>query len=519
MLNRVIFTMLFLFAFLVQAQFTELDIVSGEIVKDNFKEQSIAKLADEKGGFFEIKYRKKQYFIRHYNSDLLQDNEYIHTVDKERIAKVFVLNKKLNFIELVGNKSSKEAVFTIFQESDSDFKFESKHLFSINYKDVGFIPQLNNFLSNLLSIWERPNRDNNNYPFALTISKNQKYYALSFDDFNNKRESFRFYLIGKEHQIIFNKTLELPQKDKNFFFYDFEIDEIAETIYFLGKDYPKGTRVTLKMPQYEYELHRMAVDKNDFIKIERNGLKINDLSLYINEQNNWVSCIGLYSEQSDFSTEGLAYFSFDRTSFDPVFSEQSKFTAQFKEDTKRRKEKYYNLNVDEIIETNEGEVYVLGEERKILDTQEQFGNGAFPITYYFSDIFLAKMDVKGKLRWARAINKNQQTTRKSDFGFMSYTSYLKNDSQFNLIFNASEKIAKLKDGSELFNFTGFKKIVPYKLTFDSSGNFKYEQLLDSEEKVILQIGNTVYKELIDPSELFILGKRTNKEQWFKFKIK
>jgi hypothetical protein len=516
--KSVVSIFLLLVAFLAQAQNLELKIIAGELVKDDFKKTSIANVPDENGGLFEIKYRKKQYFIQHYNSNLQKDAEYIHEVAKERIVKVFVLNKKLHFIELVGNKTTKEAVFTIFQQTDSGLKFESKKLFAISYSHLGFMTKLDKLLAKFISINASREGDNNNYPFALTIAKNQKYYALSFDDFSKKRESFRFYLLDHGHQIIFQKTLELPQKDKNYFFYDFEIDQKVETIYFLGKDYPKGSGLGLKMPRYEYELHRMSISQNDHIKIARNGLKINDLSLYINEQNNWVSCIGLYSEQSDFSTEGLAYFSFDRTSFKPVFAEHSKFSPQFKEDTKRKKEKYDNLNIDEIIETSKGDVYILGEERKILDTQVQFGNGAFPTTYYFSDIFLAKMDVKGNLIWSRAINKNQQATRKSDFGYMSYTSYLKDDNKFNLIFNASEKIVKLKDGSDLFNFTGFKKVVPFILTFDNAGNYTYRQLLDQQEKIFLRVRNSVYKDLVNPSELFFLGKSMNKEQWFKFEI-
>ena len=107
---------------------------------------------------------------------------------------------------------------------------------------------------------------------------------------------------------------------------------------------------------------------------------------------------------------------------------------------------------------------------------------------------MSKEILSGQERLIR-INK---LLEKVTFGYMSYTSYLKDDNKFNLIFNASEKIVKLKDGSDLFNFTGFKKVVPFILTFDNAGNYTYRQLLDQQEKIFLRVRNSVYKDLVNP---------------------
>ncbi|MAN28670.1 MULTISPECIES: hypothetical protein [Mesonia] len=493
----------------LQAQISPIQVTKSKIEKDKKKDTELMFTADDgKGGFISARlYRAglikmpKGYYIEHYDASLNLVSEYEYKIDDSSIKSLFVKDGQLNLIEYKLNREANTNDYNLLTSSLSklDFSGEGKKIFSVSRDDVkkpfffsvGFIP-----ISNLGQVDHDPTGE-------VYLSKNRNYIAFNFDIKDDKEETHLVKVYDNDFNLVFENQFKQEGVRDNLFHYNsITIDDSNGDAYFLGKLYESKRMKKKGKSNYVYKLYQLNASGSKELSFDTAENFVGSMEL-INDDNNLV-CVGFYSEKNDFRYKGTVYYNIDKENFSIKASSFNPFTEQFMIDKygeKRGKRKagkgkelsnltYRGTHID-----NQGNVFFTAEEYYIV-THTNYKTGATSYTYYYNDIFACKINTKGKMEWARNINK-RQVTKGNAIDYFSYLSTVKDD-RIIILLNGSDKVKKMRDDRIRFDDKRIKKLSLYAIEILPTGEFNYEQVINNDEsKVTYKVAEGVISDNYD----------------------
>lgn len=487
-----------------------IEVKMTDVFEDEHKKTALAfSTKDNNGGVFIGRRYKKGYFIEHYDKDLVLVKSYDFEIDKRRgkIDNAFLSGDKLCLIESLYNKKGKKIEYYINKTSKDTFLFQRSLLFSIPLDDV----------KRTVSFFGMAGINNADADASgnFKISKNQKYIVFTIDIKDKNFETHRIFVFNNALEKLYQTEFKRGIKDKNFKLENIDVDEKDGTVYLFGKVYAKENRKKKEGGKYQFELYKIKGNSTQSLVFDSSEKYIGSITTVINKDR--LFCVGFYSEKNDKRYKGVAYFDIDKENMSLTNTVYSPFTKQFIIDKygKEKEKELKNISFRSIHITEKDECIINAEEFFIRShqLQNQQGNN-FNFTYHFRDIVSVKIDAKGKLVWARNINKKQADNYYSPY--LSYTStYHDNKSYF--FINSSDKIKKLSNDRIQFKGVRTKKSNFYVITLDDNGSFEYKKILDDEDS---EVPFSVGKGIIDNNQTDIIfqGRRGGKKQIMKISI-
>ncbi len=448
---------------------------------------------DGYGGVFIV---QKQWgiHVEHYNKDFKLIKTTKLKAKKTSVLGVFVNNGKLNIIVRQKKKKTNTFDFLALSSPIDKFLFSEKKLISIEKKKLEK---------------KKKSKNNDGDSFGkLIFSNNKKYFLIAVDIKNNNSEKHDIYVFNNALSPVYNTSLTINKKDKDFIIQNFLIDETDQSVYLLSKSvFSKKEKD--KGAKYLYELYKMKSDGNQqktAINLKEkylNRLKaylIQDklflLDFYSNKKRDPTQVcvdVAILSVSVDFSrgnisNNGVAYFEIDKDKMSVANTIYSPMSDQFFLDkyNSLEKNKFQFYEPKFIYITNDSDILLVAEE----SYKVRVGKSLDPsYMYYKNDIMVAKLNSKGVFLWARNIHKNQ----KQSFGGIGRpsisSSFVKNN--LYVFFNGSNmtdtKPNEVKFG---YNIPYLLHNSIYAVQLDSVGEIKYKKLLNgTEQKMEFNIGN------------------------------
>jgi len=505
--------LILIFSFNVFAQDNKvdipLDVKMTDVFEDDHKKTKLAfSTKDNDEGVFIGRRYKKGYYIEHFDNKLNLVKSYDFEVDKRRgkIDNAFLSGEDLCLIESVYNKKDKKIEYFINKTPKDTFLFQRSLLFSVPVDDVKRTVSFFGLGQNSADADASGN---------FKISKNQKYIVFTIDIKDKNFETHRIFVFNNALEKMYQTEFKRGIKDRNFKLENIDIDEKDGTVYLLGKVFAKEKKKKKEGGKYQFELYKIKGNSTQSLVFDSSERYIGSLTTVIN--NDKLFCVGFYSEKNDNRYKGLAYFDINQESMSLTNKVYSPFTKQFILDKygKEKEKELKNVSFRSVHITENNEYVINAEEFFIRAHQLQNQQGSsFNYTYHFRDIVSVKIDITGKLIWARNINKKQADNYYSPY--LSYTS-LYHDSKSYFFINCSDKIKKLSNDRLQFKGTKINNSNFYVITLDASGSFEYKKILDAKEsEVPFAVGNGILNK--DQTEIVFQGRRGSKKQIMKVSL-
>ena len=491
-----------------------LDLKMTKVFKDEKKFTNLSFSAkDANEGFFIGRRHKKGYYIEHYDKELilLKSFDFILKSKRSQISQAFFSDGSLCLLESAFNKEEKRIDYSVHRTSSESFSFKKKLLFSVNFDEMkkgGF-----SFMGIGGGFANYDSDSGGNFK----ISKNEKYIAFTVDVKDNDSETHRLYVFNnaleKQYQTEFKRGL----KDRRFNLENIDIDENDGSIYLLGKSYTREKKKKKAGGKYQFELYKIKGDNIQSLVFDSSENYVGSLTTVINDGK--LFCVGFYSERNDNRYKGLVHFGIDAKKMTLSSSTYSPFTQQFILDKygKEKQKELKNLRFKSIHITETNECILNAEEFFIRShySPNQNGGGTTTYTYHYRDIISAKIDNKGKLTWARNINKKQSAGSPSPY--LSYTASFYNEKTYFFI-NCSDNIKRLRNDRIEFRGTKAKKSNFYIITLDDKGDFEYKKVLDDKDsEVPFGVANGILSN--NQKDIIFQGRRKGKKQLLKISLK
>ncbi|WP_348723291.1 hypothetical protein [Tenacibaculum sp. 190524A05c] len=438
------------------------------------------------------------------NFKLLQSYEH-KLKRRHRVTGTFLDGEHFGFIEYFRNKKEKKVEANLYLSSKEKLEFTKMKIFEI---DSDSYPS---FFKSLFS----SSRIDDNFRGNFSSSDSNSHFVFNIDSDSKKNESHKILVFNNQFEKLWDKEFELPYQDKRFDLQDVIVSDDG-IVYVLGKVFPKNGG-----GNYHYELFKLTKDNTTSVKLEIGDHFLASLELFITPEDR-LNCIGFYSEVSDFRFKGVCSFFVNSTTLEKEGVNYSPFTEQFMIDKygKSKDRELGNIHFKNISYSDDGGTIVTAEEFFITTSFVQNQYGGFQRTFYnFDDIITLKLDIDGKLLWARNINKAQTSENYSD-PLMSFgtAQYMNNEY---LILNAHKKMGELSGGRikfrESFLWKASKRNTNlYLVKLKPDGEYTYSTLLKNKDEVT--VFNCRYAEQVSDNELILYGQRRRKSQFLKITI-
>ena len=352
---------------------------------------------------------------------------------------------------------------------------------------------------------------------ASTLSKKNNFFALSFDLKNKtKEEKHLFVVFDAQMNKIDEITFESDDKDRLFRYSNIDISDKDGSIFLLGTVFEKGRKKAKVKgnPNYHYDLYKLKGTAKTKVSIKEPNHFINSMHLVHN--NNKLVLLGFFGDKKlrydmgafryDLS-ENLTIQNRSLQLFpNQLFSDMCPDCNDLKETKKKIKFlKIRSVFVDDkqnaVINAEQFYVkYIYGKNGEIIKA-----------TYHYDDIVTLKFDNKGKILWARNINKAQKRIKNSSFSalFANGKNYI--------FLNASDKVIERENDVIAFRRTSAKKSNLYVIMVDGNGKLKYKKIIDDKESKVWYV---VYAGIANPKEKTIMfeGNKGKLRRLVKIKI-
>jgi len=511
---------------LTQAQEINVSITKSEIFKDS-KRHSQLKFSESDGEGGVILVRSfyggltkslKGYYIEHFDKNLKLINSTVIDSDDGVVEEVSVKFGVINLVRYKKNKKEKTYDYKLFSSPIKDFSFKEENLVSLNKADIrtAFAVGLFPFVFSNFSYLDR------NSFGEVTFSKNKNYMAISFDIKQKKHEAHRVYVFNDKFELEYVKDFALEIKDKYFEYENVDIDDATGTIYLLGKSFKNESRRKKKKGKinYHFELYKIGENSQERLTFETEEHYVSSMKIfYFNEK---LICLGFYSDKRENRFKGVCRYDIDSKKFALEQKAFLPFSEQFMKDKygKRKPKELSNISYRNVFFENGGDLIINAEEYYVTTHQTMGMNGApgmVTYTYHYNDIVVLKITAKGKMLWARNINKKQSSSG-DKVNYYSYTSTYLNKNNYFFI-NCSDKITKLSKDRIRFNEGRKYKSNLYCLKIDSEGSLTYKSILDDKQNKVpfMVMGGIVENK--NMSDILFLGRKKTKKQLLKIKIK
>lgn len=504
----------FLFVNFLQAQESiDVSLFKSEVFKEKKDTYLNTIFKDDGNNLYIIRSLEndKKMLIDVYTKDFKKLQSFEHKLKRRhRIAGAFLENNLLGFVEYFRNKKEDKIEAFLYTSDKDKLNFSKKKIFEVSTDSYP------NFFDTLFS----SSKIDKNFRGNMSVSKSANYYVFNIDSSDKKTEKHTILVFDRDFNKIWEKDIELPYDDRKFKLQDVIVSDNGE-VYLLGKVYPKKKRKKKKGGKYNYELFKITQDNSVSKKFEVEDHFVASLELNFNTEDN-ISLIGFYSNRNEHRFKGVCAFIANPNDLSVISKEFSPFTEQFLTDKygKKKDKELRNIVFKNISYTNNGDMIITAEEYFVTQvyTHNQFGG--FSRTYYnFDDIIILKLDKKGKLIWARNINKAQTSGYFSN-PLMSYGSVQYNNNEY-LLLNAHKKMGELSGGRIKFRESFLWKATKrntnlYIVKVDENGDFTYKTLLkNKDEKTPF---NCRFVEQISENELILFGERRRKKQFLKITL-
>ena len=454
-------------------------------------------VSDENGGVVVLKAVQntlglyiKSYIIERYDSDLkLIKKVSIPNKMTQRINNMYV---KDDVLYLIKQQVSKKIGFQFFGMSAAikDLKFKTKLLYTLARDKANRV--VNAPFSQRI--------DNDGFG-GCTLSKNYNFFALSFDLRDKaKKEKHLFLLFDAQMNKVDEITFVSDETDRVFKYSDIKVSDKDGTIFLMGVVY-ENNRIKSKVKNtsnYHYDLYKLKGTDKTKISIKESKYFLNWMSMVYNDDS--IILLGFFGNKN--LKHNIGAFRYDLTEDLTIKNKSLKlFPNQLFsdrcskcKDLKASKKKLTNLTIRSIYVDDNQNAVINAEQFYIKYTYGKNGE-ITKTTYHYDDIVTLKFDNKGKILWARNINKSQKGVKNT-----SFSALVANGKNY-IFLNAGDKVIERENDVIAFRRTSAKKSNLYVIMVDGNGKLKYKKIIDDKESKVWYvvssgIANTKEKTII-----------------------
>lgn len=499
------------FMFLVNMCFAQnVQVTWGPELKDPKKTQITDILGRNEKYFFALRMQVRgadrgNYIIDCYDNktlDLLYSRE-IEEELKDRVKDAGEMKAKNLNIEQVFMVEDK----IILLVSYYDTKADKKTLFASHVKqsDGSLSGELMK-VDEILDV-KKSSKGAFSYATSTDTTKLLIYHDEVFD--KNKPERYAAKLYSSDLKLIWSKSFEMSQKDRDVTLGNFLVDKEG-VFYMLAKltetkkeMKEKGKEKGVKSPNYHYEILAYLPSKDEVKVYDLSaGEKfITDIRFELSKDGN-LTLAGFYSDKNknvkgggarwDKAT-GVIYMKINRETKEVVTSKFKEFDRNVFDETIKKKKKadkaeeLAQFDIDDFIFRDDGGMVMISEQfyiQVVCTTDPKTGATRCTYYYHYDNLLVTNFNPDGSVKWMKIIPKYQVTA--NDGGY--YLSYLTlvNDDKLMFVYNDDPKNAtlmKIQDG--LRPMMRPKKSQTMLVVLDQNGTFKKQTLFSNKELAVI----------------------------------
>jgi len=320
----------------------------------------------------------------------------------------------------------------------------------------------------------RPNKGQ----FVLVQSPDNKKLWLMLSNpqkDENAFEFFEFFLYDENLDLLANRTLNLPYKDRYFEMINILPDD-AENLFLLGKIYKAKEDKEKGMPDYDYSVFKLRLRNPETVQellIREKAVFLSDLTLAFSGRN--LALTGFFAETSINGISGTVFIRIRSDSLQMLSSDRLFFDKYFVMEALGEKKMSRNnylprFVLKQVVTDPTGEIWVVGEQYWMQEVCVRDARGFLYCNYYYfyNSIIAVKLDTNGKIQQNYVIPKFQNSM--DDDGY--YLSYaLAKDSQgLNFVYLDNPKNREVQRPSEFKSMNRPQKadVVCVTLRFDGT---------------------------------------------------
>jgi len=508
---------LFLFSGYSFAQNSSFTITKSEIFKDKKKHTSLVFSQDDgKGGVITVRKfyaglikTPKGYYIEHFDNDLKLISQTELKIHKSEIGGIFIKGDMLYLLEK--KIADKKFSVNVLSSHLDNLNFTTRELFAFNEEDVK--KYFGVFLGLLFFNNGWAQRDGDSFG-EITFSANKKFMAFNFDIKDKENEVHRIFVYDDDFNKVYDKEFKKKIKDRYFEYENVSVDDKNGAVFFLGKVFEGNSRRTKKKGKvnYHYELYRIDQEGQQRLNFTTEEHFVASLSTLKGE--NYLSCVGFYSDQKENRYKGIVRFDIHTEDLTLKASSFQPFTEEFIIDKygKKKEKELKSLRYRDIFMMEDSGDIIVNAEEYFVTTSYNMNTGTWYTYYSYFDIVSARITAEGKLTWARNINKKQVASNPV-FNAESFTSMVKNDKVY-IFLNGSKKIKQIRKNRIEFKDAKAKNYNLYVIEIDKTGAFSYRIIQDSDElEVPLFVSQGIL--LDNENDIIFLGRRKANKQLLK----
>lgn len=398
-------------------------ITKSEIFNDKYRDSNIQLIADdgkgnliivrsESGGFL-VK-DQKGFILELFDSNLklkgqteILKGDFPNDVKNYEFLGVLNDNEKVHVIGYYFDKNKDKYVCSAKTTTILDNKFTETILFEVDdlKEEDGLGKKILKGYAAIFTLNFKNLNNADNTEFLINNSKSA--FAIKITVPNKVSEKFKLFSFTKSLEKKVTCEYDSKIKARKFEFKDFDMTPTGDFIYLLTKVESESTKKKEVGGKYELNLLKLNSNSQKTLKMSVKGHFCDDLTILTN--NNFLKCIGFYSDKNDYRYKGIAIYDVDMNDFKIKNSNFLPFTNQFIEDKygKLKDKELRNLEINDFKIDDENNIIFNAEERYIITHYHQGMNGMSSTTrtYYFNDIISAKINSNNGLDWSRNINK------------------------------------------------------------------------------------------------------------------
>lgn len=326
------------------------------------------------------------------------------------------------------------------------------------------------------------------------------YYNPPFD--KKEDEKFKYKVFDKSLNLIWEKEIELPFKDKLVEIEDYIIDNDANVFMLLSilPDRKKGEKETKAEQAKKFIVLSYIHKKKEFnqYEVKLKDKWIESIDYDYNPELNQLTLGGFYSDDFKMNAvNGLFYMKLDINSGEVQVSSYKPFDKEIMTEIigEKKAEKGKGLGdfvIRQFLSKKDGGAYIIAEQHYVTvttTTDPKTGATSTRYHYHYNGIIVASINPKGDIEWIKLVKK--ASVDGSGGYYLSYAiSHNRERDQLNIVFNDNLKNYGT-DGKAIEKITGLrniKKSVAAWVNIDSSGKMKRSMLFSVKEldKIILQ---------------------------------
>jgi hypothetical protein len=454
----------------------KLDVVWGKEIQPDKKGYISEVVGYDDNGYYAIREQKNKSFLIRYNND--HEVEFEKEI-KTKIGKIetewegiYMFQK--NFVLFVTYKDKKvdrNKLYAIVIDFDGT-QHEPVLIDEIEYKKKKNAGSFHIYMSE--------DREN------VLVYHNEVYDKTGYERFNYK-------MLSSNLDLVWEKPVELPYKDKAFSISKCVVDEDGN-VFVLGLLQVDKKTSKHKMFAYYHKKDRMEEVNVDFAKAYR----VSDLTFTYKDGE--LVFIGFYSDTKKDQIRGIVYTKIDAKSLAVNLQKNSEFSKKDlakiigEKAAQKGKTLPQTFDLRDLIFMPNGDVKLVAEMYYVHEVTTTDNRGVTRTTYYYyyRTIMVVNLNSKtGDIHWVGVIPKTQVSV--NDRGiFSSFIMAYDNDKMYFLyndnVKNTSPKTKPEKRGRYATNTLKIKKLVVTLVTMDNKGNIESELFFKSKND-----GKTVLK--------------------------